>query len=111
MKLFDERRPLKIIHPIGGERIIAYLSLREDGILFLDIGWPEAIGQHVIHFVKGRIEGDGPWRIGDCEIMVVKPDDFLMRDYKEWIKYKKANNITDERAEQVIKEVEDDIRT
>lgn len=93
MNLFEQTKPLKIIHPIGGERIIASLFPAPNGLYFFDVGWydPYGMSGNCIHFVKGKIEGDGPWIIkGDgmeSKIEIMKDNDRLMSQALEWKKY------------------------
>lgn len=101
--IYEVKEPLKIFHPIGGERVIAALFQVKDGIYFFDIGWPEAT-LNPLHFVAGQISGEGPWKIDDCEINLLEKDDPLMNEYLEWLDYKKENNITDEMTRKVFEE-------
>jgi len=101
MDLFQINKPLKIIHPIGGERIIAELFKGKDGIWFADVGWYEA-SFHPFHFVPGEIEGEGPWKIGDCQIMIISPDDPLYPGYKQWDEAVKENGLTRQMVAKLI---------
>ncbi|MDD4931640.1 MAG: hypothetical protein PHG66_05875 [Candidatus Colwellbacteria bacterium] len=104
MNIFDEKRPLKINNPIGGERPIAFLidsPFKKKGIYYFDIGYPEAT-LNPLHFVPGEISGEGPWQIGDSIISVMKKDDPLMAEYSEWLDYKKEELITDESTHELF---------
>jgi len=93
MNLFEETRPLKIIHPIGGERVIAALFPSPDGLYFFDVGWydPYGMNGNCIHFIEGEIEGDSPWIIKNnnekTKIEVIKENDPLMNVALGWRKY------------------------
>lgn len=93
MNLFEETKPLKIIHPIGGERVIAVLFPSPDGLYFFDIGWDEPLNvTHPIHFVEGEIKGGGPWTVGDSKIEIIQKDDPLMVDLNRWNSHPHPDN-------------------
>lgn len=93
MNLFEVIQPLKIIHPIGGERIIAALFPAPKGLYFFDIGWADPLNAtHPIHFVRGKIQGEGPWivkdkKIGDSTIEVIQDNDPSMAQALAWKEY------------------------
>ncbi|MBP2297134.1 hypothetical protein [Azospirillum rugosum] len=69
--LLEEYRggaPLAIVHPHGGVRIIAALTIGEQGIAFADVGWTQQPSYHPMHLVEGALEGQGPWHVGDARI-------------------------------------------
>ena len=103
MNLFEIKEPLKIIHPIGGERVTAELFETPTGIYFFDVGWPDA-SWNPIHFIDGEISGEGPWQVGDSKIEILSKDDPLYQtDFLIWEEYKKAENITRTLAENAFK--------
>jgi len=93
MNLFEVIQPLKIIHPFGGERIIAALFPAPNGLYFFDIGWDDPLNStHPIHFVEGKVEGDGPWTIGNSKIEVIQDNDALIPSLIEWQKHTHPDN-------------------
>jgi hypothetical protein len=110
--LFKEKRPLKIFHEIGGERVIVALFKSKNGICFFDIGWAIMPSLNPIHFVDGEVRGDGPWYIQQSEgsiarIEVIKPSDPMMKTWKTWRKYRRENIKDAARRERLIFEEEE----
>jgi hypothetical protein len=101
MNLFKMRKVLKIIHPIGGERIIDHLFKTPTGICFFDEGWTET-SNNPIHFVDGEIRGEGPWTIGDS-VIDIETDQARLCNYAKWLRYKEANGITKKGQERFSK--------
>ncbi len=80
----EKRLPLIIDTRHGGSRVIAELFIVPQGIVFFDVGWCCDASWHPIHFVKGDIAGEGPWRVGDCTIREIYRSDPLWSSYEAW---------------------------
>ncbi len=88
MNIFDEKRYLKISGPdMGEDRIIVKLFPIKGGLCFFDIGWIYA-STNPIHFIKGKIEGEGPWTIGSAKIEVIKEGTEIYNKVLAWQKYR-----------------------
>ncbi len=112
MNIFEETRPLKIIHPIGGERAIAALFSAPEGLYFFDVGWYDPYGMegNWIHFVQGIIEEkkEGKWAIGDSTIEVMANDDLLIKEHRDWQKYIDSVGITKQNTHDALLRALDD---
>ena len=83
MNLFEaetKNLSLVIVHPIGGTRNIAALFEVNGGIVFADVGWNTPGGRHPVHFVEGKVTGEGPWKItgskdGPSTIRLLRDDE------------------------------------
>lgn len=103
MEISKAKGPLKIIHPIGGERLIASFLKVEKGFYFLDIGYPE-MTLNPFHYVEGDITGEGPWKIGDIAIQEIDDQDPLMAEWQRWQEYLKEAHLTDQDGQVEIEE-------
>jgi hypothetical protein len=65
----------------GGERLIAEIFAHPRGILFADIGWPNATA-HPFHVIEGDLVRGGDWRIGRWPIRPVIEGEPL---YEQWL--------------------------
>ncbi|VVM26088.1 hypothetical protein BSPWISOXPB_8268 [uncultured Gammaproteobacteria bacterium] len=64
-KIFTLRSPLYIKYPNGETRVIEEIFQHPEGILYFELFW-EKDPRYGIHLIKGKITGDGPWRVGEC---------------------------------------------
>jgi hypothetical protein len=90
--LFDAHRqglPLVIDTGDGGERLLAELFEHPRGLVFADIGWPEA-SWHPFHVVEGELVREGDWRVGACEIRVAFEGESLWDQWQDWLAWRAA---------------------
>ncbi|HHZ88668.1 MAG TPA: hypothetical protein EYN73_02555 [Chromatiaceae bacterium] len=69
--LFTVTAPLLIRYPNGATRVMAEKFPHPKGMLFFELFWNKGKPADTIHLVEGGINGDGPWKIGDCVITVL----------------------------------------
>lgn len=73
----------------GNERLMAEIFPHSAGIVFADIGWPEATW-HPFHLVEGELTGDGPWEIAGHEIRFAFDGEQLYADWARWLEYRRG---------------------
>lgn len=90
--------PLGVEHPLGGRRVIAELYRHPRGLVFLDIGWPQA-SSHPAHLIEGQVPDEGPpWRVGEAEIFRISEADDLLEDWLAWRQLRKLELARFDRA-------------
>lgn len=73
----------------GGERLMAEVFALSEfgqshGIVFADVGWPEATS-HPFHIVPGRItEDEEGWRVGDRQVRIAFEGEQLNASWGLW---------------------------
>ena len=85
--LFTVTAPLMIRCPSGEKRAMAALFRHADGLLYFDLFWDRQDDGQGVHLVTGDIQGEGPWKAGDCVITLLgchgnEPE--LAGAYAEW---------------------------
>ena len=88
--LFRVTAPLVVRFPDGTRRVIAECFPHPSGILYLDIFWHQSTPDQAAHLIRGRLQGEGPWKIGDCVISVLGcqgTDPELQAPYALWRDY------------------------
>lgn len=68
--LFEMRSPIYIRYPNGEKRVVEQLFKHADGVLYFELFW-EQDPAYSIHLIEGEIQGDGPWRVGECTFHVL----------------------------------------
>ena len=86
---FESNVPLKILVMEDHERVIAEGFIVDGGIEFWDTGWDEA-SFHPMHYVKGKITGQGPWKVGDKIITQLEGDEEDFEYWQNWQNFKKT---------------------
>lgn len=98
----EKRLPLMVEHPVGGNRVIAELFEIPEGLVFFDVGWPQA-SLNPIHFLPGAFTGEGPWVQDDIKIRVIDPEEPIYGEYQHWMSHKGAED-TRERAKVLMEQ-------
>jgi hypothetical protein len=107
MTLFDAFNaglPLAVEIAPDNQRPIAALFPHPRGIVFADVGWPEATG-HPFHVLEGAVTGDGPWFVGTTRIREIDHGDPLAEAWNTWHAYRQSPEgawATPERARQYM---------
>mgnify|MGYP001821699222 FL=1 len=70
-QLFSMTAPLMIRTPQGVEQVIAEIFPHPEGLVYFDLYWHQGQPEETIHFVRGAVRGEGPWKIGDYVINVL----------------------------------------
>lgn len=112
MKIFDEKKPMavRVVFKDGFEttRPIAALFKTEKGLAFFDIFWPVAT-LNPIHFVEGKITGQGPWKIINplnmvFEFFVMEEDAVIFDEWENWQAYLAENPLPEGAAKKRLEE-------
>lgn len=72
--LFSVTAPLMIKQSSGSEYVMAEIYPHPEGLVFFELFWLER-GTPAVHVVKGDIEGEGPWKVGDAIVRVLSCGD------------------------------------
>jgi len=86
--------PLAIRFGDGTEKVVAHCFPHTLGLLYLDIFWHQSSPEQAAHLIKGKISGDGPWKIGDAVIRVLgcnHTDPQLQSQYAPWKEHLENN--------------------
>jgi hypothetical protein len=63
--------PLAILFDDGSKQLAAACFRHKLGLLYLDPFWHQQKPDQAAHIIKGRLTGQGPWRIDGATIRVV----------------------------------------
>lgn len=88
--LFSVTAPLALRLPDGSRKLIAECFPHPSGLLYLDIFWHRSTPDQAAHVIRGKLRGEGPWRIGDCIITVLGcqgSDPELQDPHSRWRDY------------------------
>ena len=86
--------PLVLRHPDGREQLIAACFTHPLGVLYLDLYWHLSTPQQAAHLIRGQVQGEGPWRIGDSRLRTLgcaNTDPHLQDDFTAWQRHLQAN--------------------
>ena len=82
--LFSVTAPLMIKLPSGNEYVMAEKYPHPEGLMFFDLYWLES-SSPAVHIVKGKIKGEGPWKVGDAIVRVLSCGDVeLSMQWNNW---------------------------
>lgn len=90
MNLFTVTAPLAIRCPDGQRRLMAEIFLHPRGLLYFEPFWHLEPDAGLIHLAEGPLEGDGPWKVGDCVVTVAGcqgSDPELAMAFAQWQAY------------------------
>ncbi len=82
--------PLVLRDPDGSERVIAAAFTHPLGLLCLDLYWHRSTPNQAAHLIRGELQGEGPWRIGDHRLRVLgchNTDPHLADQFAAWREY------------------------
>lgn len=82
--------PLVLRDPQGNERVIAAAFSHPLGLLCLDLFWHQSSPDQAAHLLRGELQGEGPWRIGDYRLRVLgchNTDPHLADQFAAWNQY------------------------
>lgn len=86
----SEGRRLAVAVMRDMERQAAEVYIVDDGVVFLDVGWSEPIpSMPRAHYMRGEIEGEGPWTVGSWTIREVDPetDPEYLEEWGRWLAF------------------------
>lgn len=92
--IFTMTAPLVIRLPGGEYRAVAELFPHPEGLIYFDLFWHLGSVSETMHLLKGDINGDGPWRIGEHVFNVLGchgTDAELATRYQQWNDYLSSN--------------------
>ncbi|SFV69386.1 hypothetical protein MNB_SUP05-5-136 [hydrothermal vent metagenome] len=69
-EIFTIKSPLYIQYSNGEKRVIQNLFKHPEGLLYFELFW-ENNPKYSIHLIKGKIKGEGPWKIADCTLHIL----------------------------------------
>ena len=77
--------PLLLRKPNGDKVLIAEIFPHSQGILYMDLYWREFPSSQVVHIIRGRLTGEGPWKIDGNVITVLScSDPDLGMAWQDW---------------------------
>jgi hypothetical protein len=82
--------PLVLRHPDGREQLVAACFTHPLGLLYLDLFWHRNKPDQAAHLIRGKISGDGPWRVGEARLRVLgchNTDPHLRDAFSAWQQY------------------------
>ena len=88
----DITAPLIILFDHGEKKLAAACFRHKLGLLYLDPFWHLAKPSEAAHIIKGKLKGDGPWRIDNATIRILgchntDPEIELQHEHQEWKDY------------------------
>ena len=89
-RIQDVSAPLVIRFRDGTEKVVAHCFPHHSGLLYLDLFWHQRSPEEAAHLVRGSLEGDGPWKVGDTVIRLLgchNTDPHLLQQYLPWRDY------------------------
>ena len=103
---FENHLPLKVVISRDHERVISEGFIVGEGVVFYDVFWHET-SSHPLHFIKGEVSGQGPWKVGDLTIEIVEDEFLFQADWKSWLRFRNhgdGKGATRELAERLMKQ-------
>jgi hypothetical protein len=88
--LFSVTAPLALRLPDGTQKLIAACFPHRRGLLYLDTFWHLSTPEQAAHLIRGKLRGEGPWKIGGHIIRVLGchgTDPELARPFARWEAY------------------------
>jgi hypothetical protein len=88
--LFTVTAPLALRCGDGNRKVIAACFPHPLGLLYLDTFWHLKTPNEAAHLVRGKVQGEGPWKIGDCVLTVLgcqNTDPDLAEPFAAWGTY------------------------
>lgn len=82
--------PLVLRHPDGREELVAACFPHPAGLLYLDLYWHLSTPDRAAHLLRGRLTGEGPWRVGDARLRLLgcaNTDPHLQDAWVAWQAY------------------------
>ncbi|HID44859.1 MAG TPA: hypothetical protein EYP34_03775 [Chromatiaceae bacterium] len=89
-KLETVTAPLVIRFSAESEKVIARAFPHPQGVVYLDLFWHLSGPAEAAHLIRGKLHGEGPWRVGDATIRVLgcaNTDPGLQEAYIPWRDY------------------------
>ncbi|WP_456372322.1 hypothetical protein [Thiolapillus sp.] len=82
--------PLVIRFSPEEEKVVARAFTHPQGLVYLDLFWHQSSPDAAAHLIRGDLQGEGPWRIGDVRIRVLgcaNTDPHLQEQFIPWRDY------------------------
>ncbi|WP_456444419.1 hypothetical protein [Thiolapillus sp.] len=82
--------PLIIRFSQKEEKVVARAFPHPLGLVYLDLFWHLSTPDQAAHLIRGQLQGDGPWRVGDARIRILgcaSTDPHLQEQYVPWRDY------------------------
>tara|TARA_Y100001935_G_C17009952_1_gene362438 strand:+ start:246 stop:599 length:354 start_codon:yes stop_codon:yes gene_type:complete len=89
-KISEITTPLVLRDPAGNEKCIAEAFEHPLGLLYFELFWNKSTPDKAAHIIKGKLIGEGPWRIGEFRIRTLgchNTDPHLVQQSSEWASY------------------------
>lgn len=105
VELQDITAPLVVRLVDGGEKVVAACFPHPQGMLYLDTFWHLKTPQEAAHLVRGKLRGNGPWRVGDVTVRVLgcpNTDPDLQHDHIAWRDYLEQHQSAYPPREQIL---------
>jgi hypothetical protein len=86
--------PLVLRQADGSERLVAACFTHPEGLLCLDLYWHRSTPREAAHLIRGKLRGEGPWRVGDARLRVLgchNTDPHLQDAFTAWQHYLQEN--------------------
>lgn len=85
--LFTVTAPLLVHYPGNISHLVADIFPHPEGILYFEPYWYEK-GPDAAHTVRGMLQGEGPWKVGEIIIRLLScADAELSMQWNEWQQY------------------------
>jgi hypothetical protein len=82
--------PLVIRFSGNREKVVARAFPHPQGLVYLDLFWHLSTPDEAAHLIRGKLQGEGPWRVGDARIRILgcaSTDPHLQEAYLPWRDY------------------------
>jgi len=82
--------PLVVRFADGREEVVAACFPHPLGMLYLDLFWHLRSPGEAAHLLRGKLTGEGPWKVGDAVVRVLgcqNTDPQLHPQYLPWQRY------------------------
>jgi hypothetical protein len=100
--------PLALRCPDGTRKVIAACFPHPAGLLYLDTFWHLSTPDRAAHLVRGKLTGDGPWKIGECVLTVLgcqNSDPDLAEPFARWRAYLEQRGASDYPPDEQIRSI------
>jgi hypothetical protein len=88
--VFAVTAPLALRSPSGARKVIAACFPHPQGLLYLDAFWHLSTPDEAAHLIRGKLSGEGPWKIGGNVLTVLgchDTDPELAEPFARWREY------------------------
>ncbi|WP_457673094.1 hypothetical protein [Thiolapillus sp.] len=86
--------PLVIRFSPNEEKVVARAFSHPRGLVYFDLFWHLSTPDEAVHLIRGKLQGEGPWRVADARIRILgcaATDPHLQEQYLPWQAYLEQN--------------------